>query len=299
MRRILKWIGIVLGGLVGLVTVAAIVIFIIATLRINTTYDIDTETVAIPENASLERGEHLVNAVSSCTACHGDNLGGAVVLDDPLIMTIYAPNLTVGAGGAGSTFTDQDFVRAIRHGVDPDGRPLLFMPAHHFYIMSDEDLGDTLAYLRSLEPIDNLVPEPTLGPLGYLFTLLDPTLMPARVIDHTGPRPDPPEPGITTEYGEYLVSLGTCADCHGPDFNGAPSFGPGEPPAANLTPNGELAGWSTADFIHTIRTGVNPAGRRLQDPMASAVDIFGLQTDEELAAIFAYLQSLPARENGY
>ncbi len=299
MRRILKWIGIVLGGLVGLVTVAAIAIFIIVTLRLNATYDIDAETDFNPENASPERGEHLVNAVSSCTACHGDNLSGDVVSDDPLFLTIYAPNLTAGEGGAGSAFSDQDFVRAIRHGVDPDGKPLLFMPAHRFYFMSDEDLRDILAYIRSVEPVDNLVPEPSLGPLGYVFMLLDDTLLPARFIDHAGQRPDPPEPGVTIEYGEYLVSLGTCADCHGPDLNGALSFGPGEPPSANLTPNGELVDWSAEDFIQTIRTGVNPAGRRLQEPMASAVEIYGLQTDEELAAIFTYLQSLPALENGY
>lgn len=67
----------------------------------------------------------------------------------------------------------------------------------------------------------------------------------------------------------------------------------------NLTPGGELAGWSEADYIQTIRTGVNPAGRELQEPMAEVASVMARATEEELAATFAYLQSLPARETGY
>jgi hypothetical protein len=72
-----------------------------------------------------------------------------------------------------------------------------------------------------------------------------------------------------------------------------------EPPARNLTPGGELAGWSEETFIQTIRTGVNPAGQGLRDPMAGVLVTLQRQTDDELRAVFMYLQSLPALENGY
>lgn len=72
-----------------------------------------------------------------------------------------------------------------------------------------------------------------------------------------------------------------------------------EPPARNLTPGGQLAGWSEEDFIETMRTGVTPAGHVLHEPMAGVLTYLRRQNDGELATIFLYLQSLPPRENGY
>jgi hypothetical protein len=78
-----------------------------------------------------------------------------------------------------------------------------------------------------------------------------------------------------------------------------PLTGLDQPPSRNLTPGGQLAGWSEADFIQTIRTGITPAGHTLREPMTSALVHLQRQTDDELRAIFLYLQSLPLRENGY
>ena len=71
-------------------------------------------------------------------------------IDDPALGRVIAPNLTRGRGGVGATFSDADFVRAIRHGVDPSGRPLLIMPADDYTHFSDADLGMIIAYVRSL-----------------------------------------------------------------------------------------------------------------------------------------------------
>jgi hypothetical protein len=68
-------------------------------------------------------------------------------------------------------------------------------------------------------------------------------------------------------------------------------------PSANLTPGGELAGWSEADFIEAMHTGLTPSGRQLDPEMMPYEEYH--HTDEELAAMFAYLQSLPATETGY
>lgn len=300
MRKVLKWLGIALAGLLGLAVVAAIVIFAIASSRLGRTYDVETAAVAIPsDEAALARGEHLVRAISGCDGCHGDDLGGMVLLDDPAIMTFYGPNLTAGEGGAGARLSDEDWVRAIRHGLGPDGKPFLLMPAQNFRYMTDEDLGAVLAYISSLPPVDNAVPEPRIGPLGYLLGLTEPAFLPAELFDHTERPAAAVEPGVTAEYGGYLVALGTCRDCHGEHLNGRP-LPPmlDEPPARNLTPAGQLANWSEEDFIRTIRTGVTPEGHTLREPMAGVLTHLQRQTDDELRAIFMYLQSLPAREFG-
>jgi mono/diheme cytochrome c family protein len=302
MRKVLKWIGIVLGGLVGLLVLAVVAVVVYSNLRLNRNYDIEVESVPIPDSeAVLEHGEHLVEALAGCNGCHGDDLGGMVLLDDPAIMTFYGPNLTAGEGGAGASFGNEDWVRAIRHGVGTDGKPLLLMPAQHYRSLTDEDLGAILAYIDSLEPVDNAVPEPRLGPMSYVLLLSEPLFVPAELIDHdaSGPVTDI-EPSVTVEYGSYLVTIGTCRDCHGDDLNGRP-LPPmlDEPPARNLTPGGQVGGWTEEQFIQTIRTGVNPGGHELQEPMAGVLKSLQLQSDDELAAILLYLQSLPALEAGY
>jgi mono/diheme cytochrome c family protein len=214
-------------------------------------------------------------------------------------MTLYGPNLTAGKGGAGARLTDEEWVRAIRDGVDADGKPFLLMPAQNFRSLTDEDLGAILAYIRSLPPVDDEVPEPKIGPMGYLLALTEPAMVPAAQFDHAQPPPPAVEPGVTVEYGSYLVTLGTCRDCHGEQLNGKP-LPPmlDEPPARNLTPAGELAGWSEEDFLQTIRSGVTPGGHALLEPMAGVLSSLQQQTDDELRAIFLYLQSLPPREFG-
>jgi mono/diheme cytochrome c family protein len=300
MKKVLKWMGIALAGLVGLIVVAAVAFFAIAYFKLNRTFEVEVAAVAIPnDEAVLARGEHLVRAVSGCDGCHGDDLGGMVLLDDPAIMTFYGPNLTEGEGGAGARLSDEDWVRAIRHGVDRDGKPLLLMPAQNFRWMTDEDLGAVLAYIKSQAPVDNQVPEPRIGPMGYFLALTEPVFVPAALFDHAEPPATAVEPGVTADYGSYLVAIGPCRDCHGEDLNGRP-LPPmlDEPPARNLTPAGQLANWSEEDFIQTIRTGITPEGHTLLEPMAGVLPSLRRQSDDELRAIFLYLQSLPPKEFG-
>jgi mono/diheme cytochrome c family protein len=300
MRKVLKWIGIVLGAIVGLLVLAVVAVLVISGARINRRYDVAVESITIPtDETSIARGEYLVHAVAVCAACHGDNLAGKEFVNDPALGVIYTSNLTSGQGGVGATFSDEDWVRVLRHGVGPDGKSVIVMPSQRFTVMSDEDLGALLAYLKTVPPVDNVTPEPSLGPLGRVLPLMEPSVLPASVIDQDGPRPSAPEPGVNAEYGKYLVTLGTCQDCHGPDLNGAPSMEPGALPGANLTPGGELANWTVEEFVQTMHTGTTPDGRVLAGDMAEAVEYYGNQSDDDLAAIFAYLQTLPAMERGY
>ncbi len=118
-------------------------------------------------------------------------------------------------------------------------------------------------------------------------------LLYAETIQHDM-RPPAPPVGVTVDYGEYLANTNGCPACHGPQLNGAQPSEPGAPFAANLTPGGELSGWSEADFFKAMREGVTPGGRQLGDAMPWK-DI-GKMTDDELKALWMYLQSLPKLE---
>jgi mono/diheme cytochrome c family protein len=115
-------------------------------------------------------------------------------------------------------------------------------------------------------------------------------------IDHMASHANALEPGVTVEYGKYLAST-TCIECHGAQLNGIPFGPPGnQTPTPNLTPGGELAAWSEEEFMATLRTGVTPSGHQLKDIMPWKY--FGQMTDDELKAVWMYLQSLPALEQG-
>lgn len=173
------------------------------------------------------------------------------------------------------------------------------MPVRNFYYLSDQDLGALIAYLKSVPPIDNELPSTAPGPLGRVMLALgqlpsEATMPDVTVIDHDGPRPIAPQPGLTLEYGEYLAR--TCTVCHGPHFNGGIIRTDAEYLSPNLTPGGEVAFWSEEDFIATLRTGITPSGYQLRDVMPWKY--IGQMTDEELKAVWMYLQSLPALEQG-
>lgn len=301
LRKILKWIGIVLGGLLGLLLVTFLVLYTIGTVkwkRLHGSYDVPVETIRVPtDQAAIARGEHIVTT-RMCRECHTETLSGQTVGASGLF-TFGIPNLTPGKGGVGTANTDADWVRAIRHGVGHDGRGLALMPSYVFYYLSDEDLGAVIAYLKSLPPVDNRLPPTDLGPVGRVMLALGklpPDISkPAVVrIDHSAPRPVAPEPGVTREYGQYLTRI--CKACHGEQLSGQIIRENGEFLAPNLTPGGELATWSEEDFKTTLRTGVTPAGHKLLDAMPWKY--VGQMTDDELKAVWLYLQSLPALPQG-
>jgi mono/diheme cytochrome c family protein len=110
-------------------------------------------------------------------------------------------------------------------------------------------------------------------------------------IDHFAPRPPEPVPGVTAEYGKYLSI--TCQTCHGPDLAGLEGEGAG----TNLTPGGQLGHWTEADFLRVIRTGVRPDGTRIDPELAPVFAVIDDYSDDELRAIWLYLQSLPPVES--
>jgi mono/diheme cytochrome c family protein len=295
MKKLFKWLGAVLGLLLGLIIIALTVFYFKGSAMSRHTYAIAPENITIPTDAvSIERGRHFAQAI--CADCHMADLSGKLMLQAPFA-TVYSANLTPSKGGAGSEFTDADWVRAIRHGVDDKGRDLVIMPAQLFWNFNDQDLGDVIAYLKSLPPVDKEHPDPQINALGKIMFgagMFGAAIFPANVIAHDQ-RPPLVPIGVTVQYGEYLVSVSGCHDCHGAQLAGGKSNKPGAINAPNLTPGGELNAWSDSDFIKTIRTGVAVSGHPLNPDEMPWKSITNY-SDDELKAIFMYLQSLPKLE---
>jgi mono/diheme cytochrome c family protein len=295
MKKFFKWLGISLGGLLLLIMIVFFALALKGGMSLSRNYDIPDEQVLIPTDAeSIARGEHWVKA--ECIGCHGDNLSGGPFVEFPFGY-LDAKNLTSGKGGAGTEFADQDWVRAIRHGVNPEGQSLLVMPSTAFWHFSDEDLGAIIAYLKSLPPVDKETREPKFNLLGKALMgagVFDKGVLIAKYIDHQT-RPVAPSALVSIDYGNYVVNVSGCVDCHGETLSGGKSADPAAKPAPNLTPGGELILWKEEDFIKALRTGVIPTGRQL-DPAQMPWEHYKYFSDDEMKAIFLYLQSLPKLE---
>jgi cytochrome c553 len=254
------------------------------------TYHVNGPEVTIPtDEASIARGKHLVENVSLCTECHGKDLGGRMVNDNFMFGRLAGSNLTRGRGGVGNTYSDDDFVRALVHGVRKDRHSVLFMPSAD-YKFTETDLAAIIAYIRSVPPVDREFPSPNIGPLARALSLFaDFPLFVAESIDHGNVKfAAPTDMTNRVSAGEYLVSTGGCRGCHLPDLTG----GGGPPPgASNITPVG-IGGWSDRDFIAAMRDHKRPNGTTIDEAMPR---IYGQMSDDDLQKVFAYLKTIPAK----
>ncbi len=280
MTKIMKWTALVLGGLIGLAFVAGLVLYVSGTEKIARSFPIiPVEAVPIPTDpAAVARGRHIA-IVWGCTKCHGENLSGMLLADDPFLGTLPASNLTLGKGGIAKSYADADWIRAIRHGVKPDSRAEILM-YDYYSTMSDRDLGDLIAYLKQIPPVDSDYPAMRVGPISAMAPAVGLFTPMAELIDHGAPRPADPVPGVTIEYGQYLSAL--CTECHGKNLARGTTL--------NLASGGELGKWKQDDFIRTVRTGVLPDGKHISSEMP--LKTYGEMNDTELAALWLYLQSL-------
>ena len=289
MKTTLRWVGGILGAVLILLLLGGIGLYATSSYKLNRTYDVSVGQVPISiDSAAVARGRHIATT-RGCGDCHGSALAGSTAIDNAMIGTLRAPNLT--PGGVGGDYDNTDWIRAMRHGIAPDGTPLVFMPSFEYYYLSDEDLGALISYLKQLPAVDRTMEEPSLGPMGRLMMIRASgnfQLSAAR-IDHDAPRPEAPTPGPTAAYGEYLAH--SCVGCHGQDLAGGPISGapPSWPPAANITPHEDgIGSWSKAEFVRAMRKQVRPNGSPI-DPVMPAD--MGKMTDDELTALWKYLQT--------
>ncbi|HET7240284.1 MAG TPA: c-type cytochrome [Gemmatimonadales bacterium] len=284
MPRWLRWIGYTLLGLMAIVSLALVVVYVTTTSHLNRTYQFpDSDVRATRDSAALTRGRHLVEVMGKCAGCHGADYGGHVISDNIPFGRLAAANLTPGRGGI-SDYSDADLERAIRHGVGRTGRPLIFMPAEAYAVLSDGDLAALIGYLRTLPPVDRTVPPPRIGPLPRVLYLVGNfPLLAVEKVDHNARQTDP-DPADTLEYGRYLATIGGCRACHGMALKG--DANPDAPPIDRE----RLHVWTEADLFRALREGRRPDGTVL-DPEKMPWVQSGRMTDDEIRAVWRYLRS--------
>lgn len=293
MKRVIRVIGIVLGSVLGIVLAAGVVLYLIGNARLNKVYDFPASNIDVPQDtASIEHGKHRAEVL--CKGCHGEDLSGIQDwFNAGPLGRIDSANLTAGEGGIGGEFTSEDYVRAIRHGIGRDGKPIFMTAVYSTAYLSDEELGAIIAYLKTVPPVDHQLQGERFTPLAKILLgagLLDE--LPVEAVSHEI-HITAPEMGATAAYGEYLVNTHDCRLCHGPELNGGPFPDPTITKISpNLTPGGELGFWSEEDLINVIRTGATPSGHQL-DPEFMPWPSYSKFHDEELQAIWLYLQTLP------
>lgn len=289
MNRKLRWVG--RGLAVLTVLVAGFGTFVGASTnpRLARSYDVRVERVDVPTTLEARaHGEHLVKAIAKCTDCHGDDLGGKVMVDSPLVGIIAAPNLTRG------DLTTEDWTRAIMHGVGREHRALLVMPSEDYSSMGKDDLADLIAYVESLQPVDRSVPPSRPGPmLRTLMATGKANLLHAETIDHTRPLTNSPHPEANAIYGEYIARTGGCFGCHGGALAGGaiPGMPPGTPPASDIRPTGAMSKYDEESFTFALRHGMKPDGTELKAPMPWQAT--RQMNDTEMKALYLFLKQPP------
>ena len=284
-------------GVVAPLALAVLLVALSAPSRAN-----DAEAVA--------RGGYLLRA-AGCVACHTDEKGGGAPLAGGRALespygTFYSPNITSDPDQGLGAWREEDFLRALSQGRDPDGRA--YYPAFPYTAysgMSEQDMKDLWAYLKSVPPSSRANRD---HELVFPFSLRRLAgLWQALYFDPSPYRPDPARDAAWNR-GAYLVRhLGHCGECHSPrGWLGAldedrhlagNQKGPDGKKVSNITTHGTagIGDWSETDITFFLQTGFLPdgdvAGGAMEDVVRESTSKLN---DEDRAAIAAYLKSLPA-----
>ena len=299
MLRIVKW----LLGIIG-VLVMVVVGFITATVllsnqRMNHVYDLPAVVaLTIPtDEATQAEGERLYIS-RGCVDCHLQNGSGRNIIDDPALGTMTASNLTSGEGGLPNDYSVEDYIRALRHGVGKDGKGLLLMPAYEYAEMREDEMASLIAYLQSFEPVRQIHPDSTLGPVGRALLITNQaTFISAERIDHATIAPSTVAVGASVKYGEYLAVM--CVGCHGEGYSGGEMLGApaGSAMPTNITfDESGLSGWTLADFTLALQSGTRPDGTQLDPFMPYSA--YASLNPTEVEALYLYLQTAPPKAAG-
>jgi mono/diheme cytochrome c family protein len=317
MKKFFKIAGYVLGGIV-LLIIAGFVYFNSKYPDVGKPKDIKVEIS--PER--IKRGEYLANHVAGCMDCHavrdwskfsgppkpgtlgigGDKFGREMGFPGD----IYAKNITPAAIGS---WTDGELVRAITQGVNKDDKALFpLMPYLGFNHLTQEDLYAIVAYIRSLQPQENKIPDTE---LDFPLSLIVKTIPPGSYTPAAEPNRNDP-----AAYGKYLVTIADCAGCHTPSVKGDPkpgmdyaggeefNFPQGVLRPANITPDKEtgIGKWTKDEFIARFKAFDSDSARNMRvDPNGFNTimpwTLFAGMTNDDLGAIYDYLQSVKPVHN--
>lgn len=281
MTALKKWLRRVGTGLIGVLGLGLGSVYGLSAYKLGHSPDVTAATIAVSSDApAIDHGARLAR-ILGCVGCHGEELGGRVFIDSPMFGRLVAPNLT----RVGIAYSTTDFVRLLRHGVRPDGSPVLpAMPAQSFTYLADDDLAAIIAYVRSIPAVADSLPRTRLAiPLRAMLAVGVIEMTPA-MIDH-GREPERTiDRGNAWSWGAYLART-ICTECHGPDLRGQDRF--------LITPNLAIVrAYSPEEFRVLLRTGRARGDRELPVMSSTARRRFSAYTDAELDALYVYLSTL-------
>jgi cytochrome c2 len=275
----------------------------------------------------MDRGEYLFNSVLGCPVCHSERDWSSIGAppmppigagrpcgesdQSPLGLaeaggfpgTICFRNITSDKETGIGEWTDGEVMRALREGIDRDGNAMFpIMPYFIYAALSDDDTKAVIAHVRTLPPVNRPLPETNINfPTNLAISLIP------KPVRHEVRQPDQTD---NIKYGKYLAKVARCRFCHTlrnprnrlPDqqyeFSGGVEFQGREGYfySTNLTSHETgLGDVSRAEFIKLFRREPGKA--------TSEIDImpwtyFDGMTDDDLGAIYEYLQSLPPKPTG-
>jgi mono/diheme cytochrome c family protein len=248
--------------------------------------------------AHIERGRYLFST-RGCADCHGANGAGKTVVREAG-MFVVAPNITAGPNGTTARYGVVDWVRTVRHGVKPNGNPVMMMPSEEYSRLTDEDMAALVAFVQQLRPVagrEAVIDVPAQVKALYAFGLIQDA---SEKIDHAQAPVHPVAPAVTPEYGAYVANA--CISCHGAALSGGkmPGTPPSWPAAANLTPGkgSAMVHYGSADqFADMLRTGRRPDGK----PISPVMPFGSLKqmNDTDMRALYAYLKTVTPRDAGH
>lgn len=317
MKKFLKFLGIAVLAI--LVVFGGVVTYVaFAFPDVGDAPDLKVEATA----ERIERGRYLANAVSVCMDCHSKRDWNK--FSGPLV-----PH-TLGQGGerfdqsqgfpgvyfsknitpAGiSRYSDGELFRVITTGVTKEGKAMFpVMPYPYYGKLDEEDVYSLIAYLRTLEPIQNPITESVSDfPVNIIVKTIPAKASPAKR----------PALSDTVAYGAYVVNASGCVECHTPvengqilpelSFAGGRVFampGGGELRSSNISKDPEtgIGKWSRQAFIqrfkaYTDSSYVAPNVAPGEYNTIMPWTMYGNMTEEDLGAIYAYLQTMPAQSN--
>ena len=258
----------------------------------------------------IEKGRYLTTA-ANCVGCHtepnGVEYAGGRALKTPFGV-FYSPNITPHPTAGIGRWSDADFLRALKHGISPQGRPYYpAFPYTSFSGISDTDALAIKSFLFSLPPSDKANRTHELS-FPYSVRL---ALWPWRWL-YFDPKPFAPPQGTSPEVarGAYLVNvLGHCGECHTPrnrfgareddKLLAGTIAGPEGGKIPNITPDPQtgLGHWSKKDVIRVLESGLLPNFDAVGSSMGEVVRATSKLEAADRAAIAAYLASIPPIAN--
>ncbi len=280
MRPALRILLTVLAACAGLAILVLAYVYIASEYQLRRQYQAPLVNLALPTDAaSITEGKRLARLRGCYGGCHGKTLEGRVWEDSLLAGRVVAPDLTRVA----RELQPDAMARTVREGVRANGESVWDMPSNMMFHLGDEDMARIIAFIRSETALNGLQRELAYGPLQRWEIVRRNFLSIREEIEKLGRPERMPDRANPVDFGRYLART-VCSECHGPNFQGQD----GSP---NLHVMAQA--YTSEHFATLMRTGIAVGNRKLGLMSQVALSRFAYFSDEEVAAVYAFLRSRP------